>query len=72
MNTCYNVVRYMDTSLAAYRLVSAACNLRTARHYLKSWFCFLSQTCTWCLEIAFVWEVGTFVFCVCPPSGYQT
>ena len=70
----------MDTSVAAYRLVSAACNLlvlygkwRTAcRHYLKSWFCFLSQTCIWCLEIAFVWEVGTFVFCVCPPSGYQT
>ena len=27
MNTCYNVVRYMDTSAAAYRLVSAACNL---------------------------------------------
>ena len=24
---CYNVVRYMDTSAAAYRLVSAACNL---------------------------------------------
>ena len=27
MNTCYNVVRYMDTSAATYRLVSAACNL---------------------------------------------
>ena len=27
MNRCYNVVRYMDTSAAAYRLVSAACNL---------------------------------------------
>ena len=27
MNTCYNVVHYMDTSAAAYRLVSAACNL---------------------------------------------
>ena len=24
---CYNVVRYMDTSAATYRLVSAACNL---------------------------------------------
>ena len=27
MNKCYNVVRYMDTSAATYRLVSAACNL---------------------------------------------
>ena len=27
MNTCYNVVLYMDTSAAAYRLVSVACNL---------------------------------------------
>ena len=42
-----NVVRYMDTSAAAYRLVSAACNLpflhgkwQAARHYLNPGFAF--------------------------------
>ena len=43
MLQCSYVIHYMDTSAAAYRIVSAACNLpvlygkwQTARRYLKS------------------------------------